>query len=92
MSMIVNVLIAEILLFCLKIKENPFNAGFSRIPYESLGEPGNHVSGGNRRADYARNVRPHGMHEEEVLRVVLGAFELGNTGSHRNGGNSGGTD
>ena len=32
------------------------------------------------------------MHEEEVLRVILGTFNLRNTGSHRHSGNACGTD
>ena len=32
------------------------------------------------------------MHQEEVLRVILGTFHLRNTGGHRHGGHASGTD
>ena len=43
-------------------------------------------------ADNTGNVRTHGVHEQEVGRIFLLAFDLSHTGSHRNGGYTGGTD
>ena len=49
-------------------------------------------AGNNRRADNARNVRSHSLHENEVGGIVLERNLVGDAGGHRNGRNTGGTD
>ena len=49
-------------------------------------------AGNNRRADNARNVRTHSLHENEVRRIVRKRNLVGDAGGHRNGRNAGGTD
>ena len=49
-------------------------------------------TGSNSRTDNTGYVGAHGVHQQEVGGVVLTALNLGNTGSHRNGGNAGRSD
>ena len=63
-----------------------------RARHDSLRESANHVTGADCGTDNAGHVRAHGVHQQEVGRIGLLSFTLGNTGSHRNGGYARGTD
>ena len=51
-----------------------------------------HDAAGDRGAEDAGEVRPHRMHQKEDAAAFLLPDEMGNAGSDRNGGDTGGTD
>ena len=57
-----------------------------------LRKPTNHVTGADCGTDHAGHVGAHGVHQQEVLRVILGTFHLRNTCGHRHGGHACRTD
>ena len=63
-----------------------------RFGLRNLAKAANHVTSANRRTDDACHVGAHGVHQEEVLRIVLRALDLGDTGCHRYCGDARGTD
>ena len=57
-----------------------------------LAEHGDEHAGRDSGTDDAGDVRAHGMHEQEVGRVLLLADLLGDAGRHRDGGDAGRAD
>ncbi len=65
--------------------------GASRYNFLSA-EQQEQETGGNSRADNARDVRTHCVHEQEVRRVGLASLNLRNARRHGNGGDACGAD
>ena len=59
---------------------------------ECLAEDVDQNTSSNGRADNTGHVGAHGVHQQEVLRVLALAHLLGHTGGHRHSGNASGTD
>ena len=67
----------------------------SRLPTaqdDVLRQTADHVACADCSTNNAGHVRAHGVHQQEVLRVVLGTFHLRHAGGHRHGGHAGRTD
>ena len=64
----------------------------ARMTYCQLAQAANHVTSADCGTDNASHVRAHSVHQEEVLRVILGTFHLRNTCGHRHGGHASRTD